>query len=301
MRTQAMRLVSTRAMGLMVTAIAFACSGNPDAPTARRVASGPPVFVVSSPQAMGGGTRDAAGSGGEAPSEVVYVALPPGSIPNAELITISVHPTGVTVTAKPVDGGLDPVAVQASLGDTLYIDTRVSGSPVPVRNILPVGKHGRPVVIRTSPPHGKRDVPLNTDVLVVFSEPILPTSVSSSTVQLTSGPGKVAAQLAFTDSTHVMSTLTPLASLSPATDYTLRISQTIQDFAGETLAAPVTVTFTTEEPVQTQACPTPNPPKSTAIFIASVSPASAHAGQGPLTVCIALRRGWRRRLSARLN
>jgi hypothetical protein len=246
MRSQIRHFVSTVAAGLTIAAIAFACSNSPDAPSARDVAGDSSRFVVSSPQTPAGATRDASSFGGGAgPSNVVYVALPPGSIPNAELITITVHPTGATLTAKPVDGGLDPVAVPATLGDTLYIDTRVSGSAVPVRNILPVGPHGRPVVIRTSPPHRKRDVPLNTDVLVVFSEPILPTSVTSSTVQLTTGTGQVQAQLAFTDSTHVMSTLTPLTPLSPATDYTLTISQTIQDFAGETLAVPVVVTFTT--------------------------------------------------------
>jgi len=222
----------------------MACSGTLDAPTAGPVTASSP-FVVSSPQTVGV-TRDASGTGGSAaPNDVVYVALPPGSIPDAQLVTIRVHPTGVTVTANPANGGLDPVAVAATLGDTLYVDVQVSGRSAPVRYILPVGKHGGPVVIRTSPPHQKRDVPLNTNVLVVFSEPILPSSVNSGTVLLADGNIFVTAGIAFVDSTHIMSTLTPVAPLSPSTDYTLTISQSVQDLAGQTLAAPVIVTFTT--------------------------------------------------------
>src|SRR5690349_7508973 len=119
MRSQTTNLLSTAAMRLIFAAAALACSGAADAPPARPVAASSPL-VVSSPQAVGV-TGEASGAGGsEAPNDIVYVALPPRSIPNAQLVTIRVHPTGVTVTATPADGGLDPVAVHAALGDTLY-------------------------------------------------------------------------------------------------------------------------------------------------------------------------------------
>ena len=222
--------------------LAVACSG-PDAPTSPTVPQSS-AFVLSSPQLSGSAASNHGATAATGPGDVVYVSLPPGSIPNAGAITIRVEPGGALVNANAVDGGFDPVAVPAAAGDTLYIEVQVPGKS-PVLNIMPVPKTGHPVVIRTSPPTQKRDVPLNANILVVFSEPITLSSWNANTVQLTQGSTAIPSSAGFQDADHLMATLTPTGPLGAGTDYTLTINQGVQDFAGQGLPAPVTVQFTT--------------------------------------------------------
>ena len=222
--------------------LAVACSGT-DAPTSPTVPQSS-AFVASSPQLSGSAASNHGATAATGPGDVVYVSLPPGSIPNAGAITIRVEPGGALVNANAVDGGLDPVAVPAAAGDTLYIEVQVPGKS-PVLNIMPVPKTGHPVVIRTSPPTQKRDVPLNANILVVFSEPITLSSWNANTVQLTQGSTAIPSSAGFQDADHLMATLTPTGPLGAGTDYTLTINQGVQDFAGQRLPAPVTVQFTT--------------------------------------------------------
>lgn len=229
------RLAVRAPAGVLVATATFACTNNPETPNARRATTDSSLFTVSSPQPL----RAVLG-------DVVYVALPTGSIPNAGLITIRVSPRGSTLTVNAVDGGLDPIVIPATLGDTLHIDVSLTGLADVARNVIPVAGHSHPVVIRTSPSQGKSSVSLNADMLVVFSEPILPSSLTSATVQLTVGSKRVGGRLGFTDSTHVMSTFTPDAPLATGTSYTLTIMPGIQNVFGQTLLAPVTVSFTSE-------------------------------------------------------
>src|SRR5262249_10659674 len=100
--------------------LAVACSC-PDAPTSP-IAPQASAFLVSSPQLSGSAASNHGATAAAGPGDVVYVSLPPGSIPNAGAVTIRVVPGGALVNANAVDGGLDPVAVPAAFGDTLYIE-----------------------------------------------------------------------------------------------------------------------------------------------------------------------------------
>lgn len=209
--------------------------------------SGPSPFVVSAPHTgvVAAGLRTAAAVAG-----MVYVSLPAGSIPNADRITIHTSAPAGTVTAPSVDGGMDPVAVPAAPGDSLQIDVALTDGAAPLSYVMAVPKSGRPVVIRTSPPPKKRDVPLNSIVTVVFSEPIAAPTLTTSAVQLADGAAQVPGQLAFSDPVNLTATLTPDAPLAPATDYTLTITEEIKNSDGVPLASPATIQFTTvDQPI----------------------------------------------------
>ena len=242
-------LVSGAVVALLVVAGALGCAGAPDGPkppTGAAPQSSP--FVVSAPHAVAGaGTSGASRStAGSAEARVTYVSLPPGAIPNADVITIRVQSSGVVVTANAVDAGLDPVAVPAAPGDILSVTVSRTGGVGPVLYMVPVPRVGRPVVVRTAPPPKKRDVPLNlNNILVVFSEPIAEGSLTPTAVRLTKGETPVPGQVGFGDPAHLTSTLTLTAALAPATEYTLTITQEIQNLDGESLSEPVTVQFTT--------------------------------------------------------
>jgi alpha-tubulin suppressor-like RCC1 family protein len=175
---------------------------------------------------------------------VVYVSLMPGTVPMGVRATIRDQATGLSVTTAVVDGGFDPVAVAASVGDTLLVAIAgAAAMPSPVQLII---LPHRPVrVVRTSPPAGGRDVPLNSIVVIVFSGPIDPTTLTTGAVQLWRGTTPVAGTVRLSDATGIRAELHPDSLFASATAYRLVVTQAIRDVNGEALAAPLDVSFTT--------------------------------------------------------
>jgi len=149
---------------LIVAGLALACTDS-QAPSVGD--TGPSPFLVSSP------VPDPSPSSGVATTSrfsaaVVYVSLPAGAIPNG--ITAIIHNlrSGSSVTAPVVNGGFDPVALAAIVGDTLAVAVQMAGGGG--SSFLSVVAGGtRPTVVRTDPPSHKRDVPLNGLIVIVFS------------------------------------------------------------------------------------------------------------------------------------
>jgi len=225
-----------RAPALIALVTAVACRGI-DTPGPMTL---PTPFVVSTPHpdAKLGANR----------GEIVWVALPAQTIVNADEVTIRVASTGETVSVKAVNGGLDPVPVSAALGDQLQLTvTKDIGADIASYGIAIAGSKG-PVVIRTSPPPKKRDVPLNTVIVIVFSEPISPESLERGAVSLTSSGTPISGTLAFADSAHLTMSFTPDAPLAPATDYTMTITQGVTNVDGQSLRQSMVVPFTTTDP-----------------------------------------------------
>ncbi len=123
----------------------------------------------------------AAAEGALGPASAVplaYVSLPPGTLATAVSVRIRNLTTGGEATAPEpiVDGGFDPVAVWASVGDRLALAfTDGSGGVREEYGIVPARRP--PVVVRTAPPKGRTDVALSVRPVVVFSEPIDPATL----------------------------------------------------------------------------------------------------------------------------
>lgn len=102
--------------------------------------------------------------------------------------------------------------------------------------------------------------PIESSPALVFSEPIDPLSVSSSSVQLTSGSGDVSASLRV-DGTSVI--IDPDKLLTPDTQYTINLGSgsALRDLSGNDLVANTaggpgkTITFTTEPQVSNNPAP----------------------------------------------
>ena len=195
----------------------------------------PPTPVARSVQASLAGTTA---------TEVAYVSLAPQTAPGGLLALIVNNRTGDTLSVPVGAGGFDPVAVPAVAGDTVDITVllRGGGSRVFVQAV-PL-KHS-PAVVRTNPSSGKRDVPLNTTIGIVFSQPIDPTTVTASTVQLRRGSTPVAGTLQFLNSEHVTLLFMPAAQLAPSTVYTIDVTQGVLDLEGDALVSAFTAEFTT--------------------------------------------------------
>lgn len=212
----------------------------PDASTPRPLLS---AAVVSDPAAPAGPTASL--PSGVASATVVYVSLPPGTIPGAERATVLNPRTGATAAVATVDGGFDPVAIDASAGDTLHIDIQVAGADEPLRYAMVVPPDRPPIVVRTDPPPKKRDVPLNATMLVVFSEPIDAQSVTGGAIQLLDGTTLVPGRVQTADATNLTVSLTPDAPLRSGTEFRLLVTQAMRDLDGEALEEEVATTFNT--------------------------------------------------------
>jgi alpha-tubulin suppressor-like RCC1 family protein len=178
-------------------------------------------------------------------SSVVYVSLVPGTVPDGMQATIRDQATGASVTTVVVGGGFDPVGIPASVGDTLLVEITRSVVAGVLRALSLVRPSHPPVVVRTSPPRGGRDVPLNASVVIVFSEPLDSATADTSSVRLWRGATPVAGTLRFADAAHLRAEFHPDSLLAPQTDYQLALTTAIRDVNGMALDSAVTVPFTT--------------------------------------------------------
>lgn len=186
-------------------------------------------------------------------ANVAYISLPPGAVPNGIAITIRHRVTGSAITVPMVDGGFDPVAIEATAGDVLELEIQTTGGgPLLFTRVVP----GRrpPKVVRTNPPPKKRDVALNSTIIIVFSEPLEAETLTDASVQLLRGAIAVAGRLEFRDTDRLTAAFVPLIPLTAGSDYRLVVTQGIRDRDGEALEAPITVEFRTRD--------APGPPAS---------------------------------------
>jgi hypothetical protein len=169
----------------------------------------------------------------------------PGTVPSGLRATIRDRATVLSLrTVAVVDGGFDPVAIPASLGDTLLVQIEREGD-TPLHMSALVRPRRRPVVVRTSPPQGGRDVPLNAAIIVVLSEPVDGGTVTPASVQLLRGATPVEGTVRLLDPSGLFVLFEPAQLLAPATSYRLAVGQAVRDRDGDALEAPVAIDFTT--------------------------------------------------------
>ena len=181
-----------------------------------------------------------------ATDQTAYVALVPGTIDSGTTATIVNVASGARRTTAVVDGGFDPVGVPANFGDTLSISVATSTGAVVVAEVVAAARP--PHVIRVSPAKSQIDVPVNTNLTVVFSEPVNAGTLTSATMQLRQGTTTVPGTIAIDPASPWLATFTPTQPLVPAAAYTFTVTGAITDPSGLTLDAPITSTFVTADP-----------------------------------------------------
>ena len=125
----------------------------------------------------------------------------------------------------------DTGSVQGSIGaaSVLPLDVRLSVNP--------------PTVVSMTPADQAVNVPLSSPIVVTFSEPLNPASVTASSVVLAGPDGApVSATLSLSTGNTVV-TLRPAAALAADAAYTVAIAATIADLSGYTLPQAITARF----------------------------------------------------------
>lgn len=187
--------------------------------------------------------RIAASGNSASSAEVSWVSLVPGTIPDGAAATIANRRTAQRLTTAIVDGGFDPQPIPARVGDTIEVTVSRVGKPDEAV-LLSVVPRPAPRVVRTRPPRGQTDVPLNLTITIVFSEPLDPSSVTPTTVTLTAAGSPVAGAARVVPGPGYTVEFAPAAPLAPSTTYALTVSGVV-NLAGIPLAAPTSITFTT--------------------------------------------------------
>jgi hypothetical protein len=156
--------------------------------------------------------------------------------------TVDAAPDGRTVTfvpSAPLAAGLSHAVQISGIAD-------VSGNVMSFRSLSftsgTAADATGPQVNGVSPADGLTDVPTNAEVVVAFNEPISAVGLDVAAVLTAGEPVAVAQSLS--DASRRL-TLRPLLPLAPLTAHTLTLTG-IRDLAGNAMAAPVSVTFTTE-------------------------------------------------------
>ncbi|WP_277058111.1 Ig-like domain-containing protein [Trichlorobacter lovleyi] len=105
-----------------------------------------------------------------------------------------------------------------------------------------------PEVAFTSPLGGSTNIPVNTSIAIQFSEAMMAGGAdSAANYTLTAGGSPVAFSFGY-DSTTNAATLTPASNLNQNTTYTVTVSGSVQDLAGNAMGANYTFSFTTYVP-----------------------------------------------------
>ena len=176
-------------------------------------------------------------------AEVSWVSLIPGTIPDGVMATIVNPRTAQSTTTAIVEGGFDPQPIAASLGDTIQVTVSRVGKP-DAAALLSLVARPAPRIVRTRPPRGQTDAPLNTIITLVFSEPLAAASVNPSSITLTTAGSPVAGAVRVVPGPGYVVEFAPAALLAPSTTYSLTVSGVV-NLAGTPLAAPTSIPFTT--------------------------------------------------------
>jgi hypothetical protein len=177
--------------------------------------------------------------------EVSYVSFPPGSQPESDSANVYNRTRDLSVGAPMSDGGLDPLPIPATIGDTLVISTYRDGIILELY-ARAVPERKPPIIVRTNPPRGKTRVPLNSVVVVVFSEPVDDGTVTPTSVRLLRGTQTVPASLELAaDGLSVE--IVPQTILEPSSTHTVAIETELADQVGDNLESRFTTSFATVE------------------------------------------------------
>lgn len=180
-----------------------------------------------------------------AADDVIYVSIPPGTTFTGSLAIIERIGDDAEVATRIIDGGFDPVAVNATTGDSIRVQIRdATGATVLVLTSR-VRTRRPPVVVRTEPPRKKSDVPLNSAIVVVFSEPVAASTLTGSSVRLVRGTTAIAGAVRLLQGTATAAVFVPNAPLDANTDYRLEVTQSVRDLTGDALEGSVTIEFAT--------------------------------------------------------
>jgi hypothetical protein len=226
----------------VLTLVIGSCSSESAGPTLDETQN---AFLVSNPILRGSIASAGISTSFVAQDErFTYVSAPPATFPDGKVVTIAnITKTTVAPSAFVVNGGFDPVAVEADEGDNIRLSVLLA-SGAKVVNTVKVPARRPPRVVRTDPAKGRTDVAFSVSIAVVFSEPIDPKTVNPNSVYLTHDGTRIPGSVAI-DANAWTFDFTPLNQLAPNSSYELVVTPAVRDLDGDALEGAYSTSFTT--------------------------------------------------------
>jgi hypothetical protein len=231
------RVIAASLITLLAT-VGAGCADQPPAAPDQTIISGLPAGIVISNVQSRSTT-----AGTKGPSEsiamatetgVAYVSMEPGTFPSVVTVDIRNRTTGGASRHIPViDGGFDPVQIEAREGDLLAITDSTATGVRTLRTLI-VPARRPPTVVRSNPAKGRVDVALNVIVSVIFSEPINPKTLSPTSLRLLHDGNPVTGSVRLSDNAWTAE-FVPDNPLAAQSSYELVITQEIRDLDGDVL------------------------------------------------------------------
>jgi hypothetical protein len=217
-----------------------------------------PGLTVSDPTVALSGSVDLGpatagwGAFASATANVSYVSACPGTFPDAETITVTNRANGRARTVEAMDGGFDPVALEADPGDELELLVQYSDGGTST-HVMVVPASKRPGVVRTVPPKSATEIALTVTITVVFTEPVNGSTLTPESFQLVHEGGPVEGTLRLSHD-GLRAEFQPAEPLRKETTYDLVITTGVLDLDGEPLEEAVQATFTTGLASEVELC-----------------------------------------------
>jgi len=242
-----------RALQFVVPAVFFAALACSDRPaidpyisdtTEALVSPTPDGMSISNPHRVASLSKNLGVSAAvlAADDSVVFVSVEPGTFPTATGVYIRNMTTQYVVHATIVSGGFDPVAIQGDADDVLELTLERIEEPHVIYVKVPPRKP--PNIVRTLPGKGRVDVALNTQIEIIFSEPVDPKTVTSPSIRLTRGSFQVPGQMVIGANGWSVE-FHPTEGLLGGTPYEIAISSDVRDGDGDRLDTNYTIDFRT--------------------------------------------------------
>ena len=126
-----------------------------------------------------------------------------------------------------------------------------------------------PMVSSISPAKSATAIDVGTTIVIVFSQNMLPSTITTSNITLMQGASSITISISLSEDKKTV-TITPSEKLRPSTVYTISVTTGLKNLAGRNIVTECETTFTTAVPTVSSTTPngtTTNPsPPSYAIF-----------------------------------
>jgi hypothetical protein len=189
-----------------------------------------------------------AGTGATASGSVWYVVADRSAIflPAVPLEPGSSYTVGVSTAAKDVSGNALSEVFASSFVTEAVVAPPLSPPPPPSP---PSADDVAPTVIASTPANDSENIPVTSEISVMFSEAMSATTIDSSTFTLAVGEAPVSGTVTYSASSHVASFMPRGGLLADGKSYLATITTGVKDVAGNGLASDFVFAFTTARPV----------------------------------------------------
>lgn len=176
-------------------------------------------------------------------STVTWISMAVGSMQEARNVVINNRASGKKLTVDMIDGGFDPVAIEAKVNDEINLTFTLATGEIS-ETVLKVPARSRPGVVRTQPAGDGVDVALGSVVTVIFSEPVDLSSLTQSTFRLMTDGDLVEVRITAGANSREAE-FVPVRPLTPLTSYEILVTKEVRNLNGYGPWAEYQSTFTT--------------------------------------------------------